>query len=67
MNKPNKSHSEIIIRALKRRERVTAMWGFRQGIVNLSGRISDLRKAGHRIVSKMTDRNGKRFAIYKLS
>lgn len=36
------------------------------GVFRLSGRILELRQAGHRIDTTMIKRNGKRFAAYAL-
>ena len=36
------------------------------GCLRLSARIDDLRRQGHNIETKIVERNGKRFAEYKM-
>lgn len=38
----------------------------RWGCLRLGARISDLRRAGHKIPSELVERRGKRFAEYRL-
>lgn len=66
MKKPN-SQNAIILNELKRGAHITPMDALRLcGCFRLSARIKDLRDAGNRIMRKIVDCNGKRFAEYYL-
>ena len=57
-----------IIRWLKRGRTLTAWQAVHKfHCINLSGRISELRHAGHMILSLPTKQNGKRFVKYTLA
>lgn len=64
-----KSHLEIIVDHLKKHKTLTnleAIGVYR--IFNIRGRISDLRKAGHNIITTMKkDATGKSYASYSLA
>jgi len=67
------SHTEIVLKHLKRGSTLTSMQAFsRYGITRLSGRIYDLRKQGWRIdapMKRVKSRNGDyaRVAVYRLN
>ena len=63
-----KAQCTRILRYLKRGNSITpvsALSRFR--CMRLAARIADLRDAGHRITSRIMQRNGKRFAAYSLA
>jgi hypothetical protein len=63
-----KSQEQMILDALRRGERLTGLDILRQfNCMNYKGRISDLRRDGHPIKTKMIElENGKRIAEYSL-
>lgn len=63
-----KSQEQMILDALKRGEKLTGLDILRQfNCMNYKGRISDLRRDGHPIRTKMIElENGKRIAEYSL-
>lgn len=61
------TQNKLILDALKRGERITPLDALdRFGCLRLSGRICDLRRAGHRIKTHTVSENGKRYACYYL-
>lgn len=59
------SQSERILRALKSGKPITPLSALKQfGCLRLAARIAELKRDGHAIQSRMTERNGKRFAAY---
>lgn len=60
-----KSQSEKILRVLQSGKPVTPLTALRRfGCLRLAARINDLKAEGHKIQSRMMERNGKRFAAY---
>lgn len=56
-----------ILKALEEGARLTPIDALRRfGCFRLGARIADLKKAGHKIVTKMVSKDGKRFAEYRL-
>ena len=64
--KPN-AQSKMIAAHLKAGNTITALEALQKfGCFRLAARIADLRKIGMRIVTSYTDRDGKRWATYRL-
>lgn len=62
------SQSDIIARHLKVYGSITAWEAMnRYRIMRLASRVSDLRKSGMDIVTDMTSKDGKRYAVYRLA
>lgn len=62
-----KSQCEDILRHLQSGRSLSSLEALeRFGCFRLGGRIYDLKKQGHRIETVMVERNGKRFASYRL-
>lgn len=60
-----KSQNTQILKALKKGARITPIDALKRfGCFRLSARISDLRKAGHKVKVRMVHMNGKNFAEY---
>lgn len=66
MNK--KSDKEIILEYLLTHGELSALTAWKEFniLTSLRSRISDLRKAGHKITTEMVSCNGKTFAKYSL-
>lgn len=63
----HKSQNEEILAWLKAGKSITPLEALeRFGCFRLGGRIYELRAEGHRIVTDMVTKNGKRYAEYKL-
>jgi hypothetical protein len=61
------SQNQIILKHLKSGKSLTSWQAIQKWrITRLSGRIYDLIHDGHNIVAEMVQRNGKRFARYRL-
>ena len=45
----------------------SAEWFSEHGSLKLTSRVSDLRAAGHQIISREVKRNGKRFNQYRVA
>lgn len=64
---PRQSQNAGILQALKEGARITPMGALRRfGCFRLSARIADLKKAGHKIKTRMVSKGDKRFAEYSL-
>jgi len=62
-----KSQSEMILDYLKTGKSISPLEALEKfGCFRLGGRIYDLKKEGHHITTSMVERNGKRFAEYRL-
>lgn len=60
-----KSQSAKILHVLQSGKPVTPLIALRRfGCLRLAARINDLKAEGHKIQSRMMERNGKRFAAY---
>lgn len=56
-----------ILKHLKKGRSVTPLEALEKwGCMRLSGRIIELRRAGHNIVTEVEEKNGKRYARYKM-
>lgn len=56
-----------ILKHLQKGRSVTPLEALEKwGCFRLSGRIIELRKAGHNIVTEVEEKNGKRYARYKM-
>lgn len=63
------SQNTRVLRLLKSKKKVTSIGAFRDfGITRLSGRIYDLRKAGHKIITTLEPNRGNSgtHAVYSL-
>ena len=59
------SQNAGILKALKEGRRITPMSALRSfGCFRLSARIADLRKAGHKVKTRIVRRNRKNYAEY---
>jgi hypothetical protein len=64
--KPN-TQTKMIAAHLKAGNTITALEALQKlGCFRLAARIADLRKSGMHIVTSYTDRDGKRWATYRL-
>jgi hypothetical protein len=64
--KPN-AQAKMIAAHLKAGNTITALEALQKfGCFRLAARIADLRKSGMHIVTSYTDRDGKRWATYRL-
>lgn len=64
--KPN-AQTKLIEKHLKNGKSITPIEALQLfGCFRLAARIADLRKSGMRIVTSYTDRDGKRWATYRL-
>jgi len=64
----NRSQSDRIIDYLASGQSLTPLAALKRfGCFRLAARIADLKRAGHRITTKMQWRGEKRFASYRLS
>jgi hypothetical protein len=64
---PFGSQCEMILRGLKRGERLTALSALQSfRCFRLAARIDDLKKRGHHIKKEMVSAVGKRFAVYSM-
>ena len=64
--KPN-AQTKMIAAHLKAGNTITTLEALQKfGCLRLAARIADLRKEGLKIVTSYIDRNGKRYACYKL-
>ena len=62
-----KSQSALILEHLRSRGSITPLDALRlYGCFRLGGRIYDLKRAGHTIVTEMVEDNGKHYARYRL-
>lgn len=61
------TQQEWVLAQLKRGKKLTPIDAFNGcGTLKLATRISELKSKGHNIVSKMIEKNGKRFSQYSL-
>lgn len=62
-----KSQCDDILRHLRSGRSITPLEALEKyGCFRLGGRIYDLKRQGHNIVTEMVTKNGKRFASYRL-
>lgn len=62
------TQNQAILKHLKKGKRITSLTALKLfGCLRLSGRIYDLKKAGHDILSRMVTRNGKHVKEYRLA
>lgn len=62
-----RSQNEMVLSHLKSGKKLSPLEALeRYGIFRLGGRVYDLKKQGHEIVTEMVTKNGKRFAEYRL-
>ena len=54
-----------LIKRLRKGWLSSAAWFFEHGSLKLTSRVSDARRAGHKIESREVKRNGKRFFEYR--
>jgi hypothetical protein len=60
-----KTQTDRILAYLKRGKPLTPIQALsRFGVFRLAARIAELRAAGHKILSRMVSRGGKRYAVY---
>ena len=62
-----RSQAEEILAYLRTGKSISPLEALEKfGCFRLGGRIYDLKKAGHKINTELVERNGKRFAEYRL-
>lgn len=62
-----RSQADLILEYLKTGKSISPLEALEKfGCFRLGGRVYDLKKAGHRITTSIVERNGKRFAEYRL-
>lgn len=61
------TQTQTLLKALQRGEKLTVFRALkRYGVMALSQRMGDLKRAGHRVKAKMVRQRGKHFCEYSL-